>query len=296
MLAAVFAFTAAVPSSRVCLNSEYMTNSITGDFAVVGAGKTEKANFSVLEYDIKLKIREKLFAETTVCIDNDNPGDYRFTLYSDFDVKSVTDEGGKKLGFSRDGCYITIHGNSKNEKLTFSYSGFSYRFFSNSQAVYLPGHLPYYPLPGFLNVLGSDERGSYFLNNQSQNKVLFNVKVSSPLKIFSNLESSEKNVFTGKASSLYLYGGFVDEKTINSVKVVFSYLDGQARPQLLESCIKTGFEKGLIEVGDTVFVGPSVTATASERIMLFDDGCYLCNVMCFDAYEGYANISEPLYY
>ncbi|MGN0527331.1 MAG: hypothetical protein ACI4IF_07835 [Acutalibacteraceae bacterium] len=287
---------AITPSSRLYINNSYPTSAIVGDIKLVGSQKSEKADFSVLKYDVLLNIKQELSAKVTVSINNKTPGDYKFTLWSAFNVLNITDEKGDELSFSRDGCYITVHGKSKNEKLTFEYKGFSYRFFSNTQGVYLPGHFPYYPLPGFLNVIYENEQGVGFINNQFKNSVEFNVKVLSPLKIFSNLESNGKNEFEGKSTTLYIYGGFVDEKEINGVKVIYPYFDGQSRPNILEQYINIGLENKILKKGDIVFVGPRLISGADERIMLFENGCYVNSVLSLKSDDEYAPVTKPVYF
>ncbi len=296
ILSVICGIGAITPSSRLYLNNSNPNSAIIGDVKFVGTQKSEKATFSVSKYEVLLNIKQKLSAKVTISIDNKTPGDYKFTLWSAFNVLKVTDEKGNKLSFSRDGCYITIHGKNKNEKLTFEYEGFSHRFFSNSQGIYLPGHFPYYPLPGFLNIIYEDEQGVNFINNQFENHVEFNVKVLSPLKIFSNLNSIGENEFQGKSSTLYIYGGFVDEKEISGVKVVYPYFDGQARPNILKQYINIGLEKEHIKKGDIVFVGPRLTSGTHERIMLFENGCYVNSVLSFESDDEYAPITKPVYF
>lgn len=296
VLAVVCIIGAITPSSRLYLNNSNPNSAINGDMKFVGTQKSEKADFSVSKYDVLLDIDQVLSASVTVSIDNKTPGDYKFTLWSAFNVLKVTDEKGDALGFSRDGCYITVHGKNKNEKLTFEYEGFSHRFFSNSQGIYLPGYFPYYPLPGFLNIVHGDERGVNFINNQFENQVEFNVKVRSPLKVFSNLNSNGESEFQGKSATLYIYGGFVDEKEINGVKVVYPYFDGQARSYILKQYINIGLEKGIVKKGDIVFVGPRLTSGTNERIMLFKNGCYVNSVLSFESDDEYAPITKPVYF
>lgn len=295
-LSVVCGVCAITPSSRLYLNNSNPYSAINGDIKFVGVQKSEKADFSVSEYDVLLKIKQKLTAKVIVSINNKNPGDYKFTLWSAFNVLKVTDEKGNELDFSRDGCYITVHGKNKKEKLTFEYEGFSHRFFSNSQGVYLPGHFPYYPLPGFLNIVYENERGVNFINNQFKNQVKFNVKVQSPLKIFSNINSVGENEFQGESSTLYLYGGFVDEKEISGVKVIYPYFDGQAKVGILEQYINIGLEKKTVKKGNIVFVGPRLTSGTNERIMLFDNGCYVNSVLSFDSDDEYAPITKPVFF
>lgn len=112
------------------------------------------AQYRASGYDMVLKFGRQLTAEVAMAVDSPNLEAYPMTLYHGYQIKSVTDDTGEPLRYTRDGDYLTVENNPSGSlrEIRLAYAGYSSTFYSNSQAVYLPGSFPYYPQPGFHTV------------------------------------------------------------------------------------------------------------------------------------------------
>ncbi|MBE3594000.1 MAG: hypothetical protein IMX04_02995 [Candidatus Carbobacillus altaicus] len=96
------------------------------------------------------------------------------------------------------------------------------------QAIYLPSGFPWYPVPGKWRVAESIytqpafgyQIPSLFLNLELEEPTYFNISVSSPLKIYSNLSETGANAFRGTASGPTLLAGKLVEARVNGFRIV----------------------------------------------------------------------------
>lgn len=223
-LAAVIAVSSAVafiPSSQVERNEDPSQ----GDFhhsyyysKKEAPQKEKEADFYAVKYDVSMKVRNRLHMNVNIEVDNENLGEYNFTLYHGYKIKKITDGNGKKLKYSRETDYVTVYADEATKNIKFVYSGYSPVFYSNVQGLSLPGDFPYYPMPGWGNV---------FKPLILKNEVDFTVKIDAPYKdIFTNLKSDGNNVYSGRSNAMTFVRGFVEEYNIDSVTFVQSYLLG----------------------------------------------------------------------
>ena len=104
------------------------------------------ANFTVEQYELDLSIRHNLKAEATLYLSQSDLSLYQFTLYHGLNVHSVVDEMGEPLDFQRNGDFLDVSSAKPIKAMTISYSGQTWKYFSNEQGIALPGYFPYYPL------------------------------------------------------------------------------------------------------------------------------------------------------
>lgn len=185
----------------------------------------EDAGFTIDEYDMELDIWRDLSATVTMKLNNPKKlNNYKFMLYRDFIIKSVTDENKTPLIWEHNGDYLTIKSQKAVTDITVTYRGASKIFFSNIQATALPGSFPYYPIAGFhilndteVNVL--EDGTKQILSNQGYLPISngfasnYHIKVNTPLPIFSNIEEVPdcKNEFSGKATYPTLMSGLIEK-------------------------------------------------------------------------------------
>lgn len=185
-------------------------------------------DFSVKSYDIRLSVAKELKAEVCMKLDRQQ-NEYQFTLYRGYKLESVKDEDGKPLEYQRDKDYVTVYTKRPASQITMKYSGYSGTFISNSNAILLPGFFAWYPQPGFRPVFIRtivDTYDSYGYNKNIAEfpEAEFHVKVSGYLNpVYSNLDDNG-DMFEGKAKTVTLMGGAVEENVQNDVRIVYPSL------------------------------------------------------------------------
>lgn len=183
----------------------------------------EKAAFHILSYRLQFSIARELSAEATIELDRSDLEEYPLTLYHGYRVKKVLDQNQNALSFDRKGDALIVHGSGNCSAITILYHGSSPQFYSNYQGTALPGYLAYYPLPGCLSL--------YDMENQSLRTDLvkeeadFHLTVRSPRKIYCNLPETSEGTFEGRSNCVTLLSGFLKEKEIDGIRIVYPYLD-----------------------------------------------------------------------
>lgn len=173
--------------------------------------KEENAGFEVISYDMEINIGRQLENNVKIMLDErESLKNYKFTLYRNYDIKRVTGKKGQELEFKQEGDYFEIYNPSgaRLEEVSVLYSGFSPIFYSNCQAVLLPGCFPYYPIEGYRKIYLKEQ--SDFLPIIRDYNVKFRVSVKAYEKILCNLDKKD-GAFVGEAQSVSLVGGFVNE-------------------------------------------------------------------------------------
>ncbi len=183
--------------------------------------KSEKPDFEITTYDMKLDIKDELKGEVTVFIDKTNLDEYRFTLYHGYKIKSISDSSGKKLKFDRDGDYVTVYPSSSTDTLTFKYKGHSAKYYSNSQGSYLPSGFAYYPINGFHYVYDTATACQGRVGTKLSEPVKMRVEVKCRNKMFCNLDKMDKNLFEGISDGLTLVSGFYKEMTVDDTRLIY---------------------------------------------------------------------------
>jgi hypothetical protein len=176
--------------------------------------KEESAAFSVLSYDLDLKITGRLHASATMTLTKNPEGDaYRFTLYRGYRILSVTDGEGNPLTYTRTGHYLEIDApfDTPTGTILVEYEGSGGRYYSNDQGIALPGYLPWYPMPGYRSLW--DEASSGISVSTEGEEIDFSVTVDTRLPLVCNLEEVEEHTYAGKATAVTLVGGLLTEKT-----------------------------------------------------------------------------------
>ena len=169
----------------------------------------KKPDFKVESYEMKLNISRELDVEVKINLSGAEIDEYDFTLYHDYKIKSITDGKNNKLEYTRNGDYITVKNVSGLSQIVFSYNGYSTVFYSNYQAVCLPGFFPYYPMAGKYDFVMN---WGYYSPITDLEKSFFTITVNNG-NLYSNLnkKASTSNVFSGTTNCPMILGGLYNE-------------------------------------------------------------------------------------
>lgn len=172
-----------------------------------------KANFKVKKYSGEITVDRQLDGNLIIEVDKDSLKQYEFTLSHDYEVKEIS-SGGKQLLFEQKGDHITVHSDNKLEgsKLKILYAGFSNRYFSTSQATYLPGFFCYIPFPGHRLVWFEGEELENGLIDISKEddmmglgyKTKFDLKLNFSGNLYTNLKLNSKGHYEGETEGVTL--------------------------------------------------------------------------------------------
>lgn len=176
--------------------------------------KEEKADFSISDYDMQIKIGRQLDAKVSLGIRSSSPlNQYPLTLYHGYTVSKIQGENGKELPFDRDGDYITVSSETPLKNMTIFYSGYSPILYSNVQGVNLPGCFPYYPWAGYHRLYNADASGGVdeFIPYRSPDTAQFTLDITGGKQIQTNLaRDPDDGKLRGKTNALTIMGGFLE--------------------------------------------------------------------------------------
>ena len=227
VLAAVCLITALSPASKILRASYNMTESVSADEIYYDKHPSDvipkNPGFKITEYNADLRAFLKLSATVTMTVDNTDLEEYAFTLYHGYKVKSAKDQNGNTLNFAQDGDFLTVYTQEKTKTITLKYSGFSTKFYSNVQGLFLPGYFPYLPQSGFRTVYSYYEQDTARLLYDEDAQ--FHIKIHTPGKVYSNLKETERNTFSGKGNPTFLCGLYDEYITENGIRVIYQYMD-----------------------------------------------------------------------
>lgn len=208
--------------------------------------EVKDAGFLVLEYDMKFKIREQLYAEVTLTPDKNDLTKYIFTLYHRFAVKDVTDQDGTRLRFTQKDDYVDIETNAQRyiTQINITYSGYHLKFYSNYQGICLPQFTVFYPQSRHRIIYNEARQGYY--KNALDNKPSFTVTVDYPKKVYTNFDEGDNRVFRGSSNALTLISGFLDSTSVKGTEFIYPYLHKAGK----DSDRKEMFAKGAESIYD----------------------------------------------
>jgi|GEM_PF-5800115 len=243
-------------------------------YAKKGSEQKRKADFKLLSMDMTLKIGPQLRGKARVTLAEPLPDHLRFTLYHGYRVSGVYDGSGNSIDFEQDGDYLTIRPQSSLERnqIVLNYRGSAPRFMSNCQAISLPGHFPYYPIPGHHPLFTKNAAIPTFMPVIMPQEVPFNVHVVTSHKVYSNLERIEDNTFSGKSNGVSLVAGFLAETVIDGRRIVYPFLEGGYEN---DSSIKDTLQSLANEIklspGKTILHHNPLSTSSSENTAEFSD-------------------------
>ncbi len=239
--------------------------------------KEEAAEFSVKEYDIKLSAYLNLKADVKAYVDNNNLDEYKFTLYHKYKVKNVTNQKGERLDFKQESDYLTVKASGETEYLNISYYGGSSPYYSSYSGIHLPGNFYFYPVAGFhkifVNMYG-------FVCRELPYETVFNVELDYPKAVYSNLEKTDENKFSGTAKSLTLVSGYYKTEKIEDTVVYYPYMSNNIKVSDLYEYLEP-FIKNNRNIKKIFFI-PQVYSSQFSGIRMYDDYMFLFEIYDVD--------------
>lgn len=221
------------PASFYSSNNTYSVNdSVFYDQMTYMIGNAEQkqqaAEYKVTSYKMNFEMKQQMKAEVTMSFDNGTLDEYPMTLYHLYQVNSVVDQTGQPLEYNRQGDYLTIQkGTSDLQTVTLTYFGGCANFYSNREAINLPGWFAYYPIPGYCEIYNDYT----YIDNRLNYLVQFDVNVEAEAEVFSDIKREQGNHFLGEGYGISLISGFVTEKTLdNGIRCIYPYLDKMYDP------------------------------------------------------------------
>lgn len=240
------------------------------------------AEFKATGYKINIKIRNQLEALVKIKIDTlnnyKNDDFYIFTLYHGFKVNKITDQQGNELCFTQRDDFITLD-NKGNElsdirELNFYYFGYHPKYYSNTQGVCLPGHIVYYPIPGYIDLYDAEiDGGIPVLLDET---VPFEVEVDYHKKVYCSLPQTGDNVFSGVTDGVTLLSGMLTSRTVSGIEIIYPYLDiDQGKKKYLEQDVAR-FLAAKTQAKDTTEIKkimylPSMNFRENEQAVKYSD-------------------------
>lgn len=222
----------------------------SGNIDCKDVSKYEKAAFKVNKYNMILNAGRELAAKVEVHIDHTDLQQYDFTLYHGYKIKSVKDDHGQNLTFHQKGDYVqVITGEHKVKKIIFFYEGYSKRYYSNSQGMFLPAYFEYYPLPGRRQVY-MDEY--YYTGNTKEGldyNVDFEVTVQGVPNLYSNL-TKVNGRWRGNTDGVTLLASpFANEIKSGDSRLIYSSIQYSEKEQielvqLFQQFVQKYFQQG----------------------------------------------------
>lgn len=238
VLLAVNCAVALVPSSQVEKNEDPTQGDYHDFYYYDVKGKkqeSEKADFCVTDYDISMKIRNRLYMDVKITVDNTELDEYKFTLYHGYKISKIKDDKGQKLKYTRENDCLTVYTEGDTRCIEFVYSGYSPVYYSNLQGTSLAGDFAYYPIPGWHALYNSEQQAlsPVLLDKEAE----FEVEIDAPYEIFCNLGQNDDGKYRGKSNALTIASGFIREYQIQDTAVIASYLSGIKAEKYLNSGI-----------------------------------------------------------
>lgn len=259
------------------------------DYYEKNGGKAEAAAFEITQYALDLRVGNRLYAKAALTVDRPALPAYTFTLYHGYQVKSAADQNGNPLRYRQSGDYLEIAANDDRDLRTIHlvYDGYSPRFYSNTQGIFLPGYFPYYPYSGYRYLYDLEEQG--FRTNVLDAPVDFTVHLQTHQPVYTNLGNSEgggKSTFSGKTDGLTLLSGFLDTVEIEGIEVVYPYLNNGYAGNSEKVVADLLAVKEASQTVNKIMVLPDLNTHQMEWAVVFGD--YITTANFFGLAQDYA--------
>lgn len=271
VLAAVCLFTAVLPGSKVLLDSDNMAESASMADSTYyyehpdGKKAKREVQFQISEYTADLRVFTKLHAKVTMKIDTPDLEEYTFTLYHGYKIKSAKDQNGNALQFKQEEDHFTVAPNGNTTEITVKYIGFSPVFYSNAQGIFLPGYFAYLPQSGLRPLYDKANLGFY--RCEYNENTVFNIKINSLQKVYSNLEETGRNTFSGTGYPSFFMGAYAEYTTKQGIRVIYPYMDPSINGNTIEEDTAPFYGSKCLPSGvKTIFIEPDTGALSAYNI------------------------------
>lgn len=235
-------------------------------------------DFSVSRYDMEFTIKSNTDANVLIEFETNTLNEFRFTLFHSFEIESIQNSDGKLLQYDRVGDFVTVYAPEGTTALYFQYSGNAGKYYTNNQGIALPGYIPYYPIPGHIQLWDSSK--NEVVVNTDRETAYFEVVVNSPLTVASNLKCNSTNSFSGYANAVSLYAGMLETAETEGITYYVSpighqSLDLSGYQQIWSDIASKVVETAQLDLtGKVIFLQPltiMATNATQEAFVEFDD-------------------------
>lgn len=262
-------------------------NGIFADFFYYTGDKTispqiNGMDYKISKYTMDIRFQRNLKVKGVFQLDSQELKDeFVLTLYHDYEVKDIK-SGDADFTYERVGDKIILNFPQKITQcdLELEYEGMSGKFYSNSQAVMLPGYFPWYPMAGERQVF---VEYPYYNGGNGYNpynripEADFTLRIFSDCDFVTNIKKKAGNLFEGKGDGVSIVGGNI---TQTDNHFLFNYLplelNGIGEKQYLEE-IGQNWNRTLEEI-EHVF-GIDASELQNKKLMMAskDMGRNFCN-------------------
>lgn len=237
----------------------------------IAAPVYEQPDYYIEKYDMRVKLKNQLSVSGKLQLKSPvKREEFVLTLYHGYEVKTIKAEN-QELSYERneDKLILRFPQEITECNLEIEYAGHSGKYYSNSQAVMLPGYFPWYPMAGDRQVFVQYPYYNGGNGYNPYNRVAdaeFHLEISAKCDFVTNLEAKGGNVFEGSADSISIIGGNIKETAddifINDLPLELS---GSNEQQYLEK-VKQVWNRTLTEL-DQVF-GIDTDALKDKKMIM----------------------------
>ena len=186
--------------------------------------KSQEVDYTLTDYHLDIDIGFMLNVDATMQLQSDSQKDeFVLTLYHLYNIQDLHSD--KDMSYKRDGdfVYLTFKEPINEAQLSIRYKGYHHIFFSNLQAVQLPGYFAWYPMAGKKEIVFKNPNFPYQVSGMNPynrvEKTEFHVNINAPYDIVTNLNKSGEQ-YVGESDSLTIIGGNIaryDENDYNLI-------------------------------------------------------------------------------
>lgn len=202
-------------------------------------------DFHIQRYEGTLDIHRLLKGDVKVYVDQTDLDTYAFSLRHEYRIKKILSDKGEPLPFTQNGDWVTVEtkGADRSEYFEFLYQGYSSGdgglcYYSTAQSIRLPGCYAYLPFSGkrylYVALTAYDEAEGRDMIYESGAAATdlgyeaeYDIRIKTPLSVYSNLKESGKNHLQGRATGVTLFANpFVKEVKVDALRVLCSDPNG----------------------------------------------------------------------
>lgn len=182
----------------------------------------DEVEYSIEKYDMKINLNDQLEVSGYLKLTSPEARDeFILTLYHGYRIKKITSENDVQISYERDQDKILL---KLSQKITdcdieIEYAGYSGKYYSNAQAVMLPGYFPWYPMAGDRQIFvqypyynGGNGYNPYNRIEQAE----ITLEIDAACDFVTNLDEKTKTVFAGTSDSISIIGGNIKKTSEKS--------------------------------------------------------------------------------
>ena len=240
----------------------------------------QPSNFHLREIVARIHFGNQLEATAQCTLEDMQAGLQTMTLYHGYQVHEVKLDG-EDIEFSQEQDYIFFSSETSRQQavVELTYSGMHPLYYANAQSVFLPAYIPWLPMPGAMPVY--DVEYKHFQINRYPEEVLFHLELSGCSSLACSLNQLNDGTWEGKSDGVSLYGGFIQQKTVNgNVWVASQFEDLAEYSGILQDQEKElkEFQLELPDMSRTIFTTGNIVRDVDEQVVKMQDHTLVNNI------------------